>query len=363
MAENEASSWFRCYMWMDALRKLGHKAFYDTYGRDDVTPAVLEKMTADVDVVVAGRTASPMFFAGLLAAREVHKFKLIIDTDDLVRALHPAHPSLANFHSATGVVRLAYAQFRMADGVTVSTPRLLEDTQKHNPRTYLFRNSVWPSAWNTVRSREKESRHKDDFRIYWGGGASHYADLLIARPALERLVREDIRVKLIFQNFIPDWAIHLPANQAFYVPFVDFHGYYKVFKWLCADVAIAPLEPNEHNLCKSDVKFLDYAMAEVPGVYQRVEPYETVADGATGLLAGSSDEWYEKLRAYKEHRELRVEVARRAKRYVLAKRDAMFEARRYEAMLNEVVGSKGPQPEARMLIEGKPIEATQWLQS
>lgn len=358
-AENSASSWYRCYMWMDALRKLGNDVLFDSEDVKGWDADQIDKVVRDADIVISGRTNQPMFFAALQAGRHLYKYKLVIDTDDLVNELHRHHPSSAVYHGATGITRLTDAQYREADGVTVSTRRLLDYTQPHNPyRTYYIPNCVHPDAWKTVRTRPKEDRHRSDIRIYWGGGGGHYGDLLIVKDALLRLARENSRVKLVFQNFIPDWAMQLPCTQAFYVPFVEFHGYYKLFKWVCADIAIAPLEPNEHNLCKSDVKYLDYAMAGVPGVYQRCEPYESVIDGVTGLLAETGDEWYAALRRLVDDAALRKSIASNASDWVITNRNVLDWVHKYQSILMDVAAAKlRPAPEFAMLSEGASIEA------
>lgn len=362
-AENMASSWFRSYCWMDAMRARGHKALYSSPSdKSNIEIPEFEKLVRDADVVVVGRTNEARLVAALHAGRDLYGYKLIVDTDDDVTALHLNHPVSSVVHAGSGFARLSCAQYRAADAVTVSTKTLYDDILKYNKRVYHIPNCISPEIWDTVRFRQKEAHQKNDLRIYWGGGGGHYGDLLLVKNALQRIVRERPHVKLVFQNFMPDWAASMPANRAFYLPFVEFGMYHKVLAWLCADIAIAPLEDNQHNRCKSDVKYLDYAMAGIPGVYQRLAPYDTVIDGVTGLLAGPDWEWYEKLNVLIEHAEMRQQIAARAKKHVRATQCVEAQAAKYEAMLYEVLGTgRQPKVEPALLTEGRPLEATPWL--
>lgn len=355
---NDASSWHRSYMYMDALRGLGHDIFYDA-ASPTWSPEEVEKVVKKADVVIFGHTDNPRMFAALQVCRDLYHCKIVIDADDLVSELPKDHVSNTMYHSGSGARRLAHAMYRHADAMTVSTKRLAKHVSAINPRCYHVPNNVALESWKTVRHREKEARHRDDIRIYWGGGGGHYGDLLLVRDALLKVARENPRVKLLFGNFIPDWAIrNLPCSQAFFIPYVEYHGYYKSLAWLCADIAIAPLEEVEHNLCKSDVKYLDYAMAGIPGVYQRCEPYESVVEGHTGLKASGSDEWYARIKSLVDDPELRAVIAGNAKHDVTTNRTVAGFAHFYQAILLEVVGTKQRDaPQFEMLREGISVEA------
>jgi glycosyltransferase involved in cell wall biosynthesis len=79
------------------------------------------------------------------------------------------------------------------------------------------------------------------------------------------------------------------------------------------DLWIAPLADNHFNRCKSSVKFLEYSAHGAPGVYSRLEPYESlVIPGENGLLADSQEEWEQALAGLIENPDLRYELSVRA---------------------------------------------------
>lgn len=355
-AENMASSHLRVRQWVEAMKERGHDATF--HGDALLDLATIDRKFEGCDVVVYGRTHDVHRIVALQAGRKVHGFKIVVDTDDYVDDIPKSNFASAYFNNATGLIRMSHGQYRDADAVTVSTPRLLELTRRHNERIHLVPNCIDSGIWRGVNRRNKETRHRDDVRIAWSGGGGHYNDLLIVKKALLRIVAERPNVKLIFGNFVPDWAAGLPWNRVFFLPLVPYATFPKLLTWLCVDIGIAPLDANEFNRCKSHVKYIDNAMAGVSGVYQRIEPYETVTDGVTGLLASDPDEWYEKINLLVEHAEMRRQIGRAARNDVLARWDVNRHAAAYERMLSEVVAGKPPRLGAIpiQLTEGVPIE-------
>lgn len=348
----------RCWNWTTALSKRGHNVKHRPNESKQFEWSEIDNYLRDADVVIAGRMAHEQVFLALLAGRDLYHYKLIIDTDDNsddIPHFNYAHP---DYHAGTGLSRLIRMELREADLVTVSTDRLAEWARQYGRRVVVMPNCIDTNLYANVRSREKEARHRNDVRIYWGGGGGHYGDLLKVRDPVLRIMAERPNVKLVFSLFLPDWAASLPPYRVFMLRFAHFNAYPKVLKWLCADVALAPLVDHEFNRCKSNVKYLTYAMADIPGVYSDIEAYESVTHGLTGLKARTDADWYDAINTLIDNRVLAQEIAARAKRDVLSRFTIDGHIARYEAMLRELVESK-PAPELVMLEEGKPVEA-QW---
>lgn len=354
--EPGAVGWLRCWNWTNALKKRGHEVRHRPHESVQFDWATIDDYLRDADVVITGRMANAQVFAALLAGRKLYGYKLVVDTDDNSDDLPKFNYAFPDYHSGAGTARLVRAQLREADLVTVSTPRLNDWASKYAGRVVTIPNVIDPALYSEVRERTKEARHADDQRIYWGGGGGHYDDLLVAKDALLRVFRERPNVKLVFSNFIPDWAVDLPPFRAFMVRFAHFNAYPKVLKWLCADVAIAPLVENEFNRCKSNIKYLTYAMSDIPGIYQDIEAYDSVAHGLNGLKAKTAAEWYETINLLLDEPALRVGIAERAKRDVLSRWTIDLHIPRYEAMLQELMNRSKPQ-ELTMLSEDRPLEA------
>lgn len=334
--------WYRCWNWTTALNLRGHDVKHHPHESKQFEWHEIDDYLRGTDVVIAGRMHHAQVFAALMAGRDIYKYKLVVDIDDAADVTPKYNQSFVDYHSGTGMTRIVRGELREADLVTVSTAPLKEWADKYAKRTVIVPNCVSPHLYSQVRTRQKEARHQNDIRIYWGGGGGHYDDLLVAKDALLRVFHERPNVKLIFSNFLPDWAVDLPPFRVFMVRFAHFNAYPKVLKWLCADVAIAPLVDNEFNRCKSHVKWLDYSMAGIPGVYSDLEPYSTVEHGVTGLKARNSQEWYDHIGRLIDEKEFAGRIAMQAREEVLSRWTINHHIGRYESMLQELVDFKVP---------------------
>lgn len=348
--EPGAVGWHRVWCWTEAMKRLGHKVWHRPHAGTQFEWYEIDNIVRDADVVIAGRMHSAQVFAALLAGRKLYRYKLVVDIDDNSDEIPVYNQAFADYHSGAGSSRLIRAELREADLVTVSTPPLAAWAGQYAKRIVVVPNVIDTRPYANVRTRDKETRHANDVRIYWGGGGGHYDDLLLVKDALLRIFRERSNVKLVFSNFIPDWAADLPPFRVFMIRFAHFNAYPKVLRWLQADVALAPLVDNAFNRCKSNVKYLTYAMGHVPAVYQDLTPYDSVIDGVTGLKAG---DWYDKISTLLDNPVLREQIVSQAKHDVLQKFTVDNWEHRYEAMLNELVTA--PKVEIVPLVEGEII--------
>lgn len=350
--------WLRAWQWGRAMHKRGHKVWMRPDQSEQITKANVDEICNGADVVICGRTHDAETFVLLLAARSLYNFKLVVDTDDNTDEVPKYAYSFEDWHPGSFLRRMIRGQYREADLVTTSTPLLADVVRPYAKaqRVVVVPNCVESEWYDGVYFRDKELRHRDnDLRIYWGGGANHYDDLLKVRAPLLRICAERPNVKLIFSNFLPDWAAsELPAHRAYMIRVAPFSDYPKILAWLCADIAIAPLVDNPFNRCKSHIKYLDYAMAHIPGVYENAPPYESVNDGLTGLKASSPDEWYEKISLLLDTPSLRAGIRDQAYRDVQQNWLVDQHIARYESMLNELITPR-PSMELQPLIEDEPI--------
>jgi len=349
--------WLRCWSWTTALKSRGHDVKHRPHEATQFQWDELDDYLRGADVVITCRMANAQVFAALLAGRDLYHYKLVVDTDDYSDDLPKYNQAHNDYHAGAGVNRLVRGELREADLVTVSTDRLAEWARQYAKRLVVVPNCVDPHMFDGIRERNKEARHANDIRIYWGGGGGHYGDLLKVRDPLLRIVAERPNVKLVFSNILPDWAADLPPFRAFFIRFAHWNAYPKVLKALNVDVTLSPLEENEFNRCKSNIKYLVYAMADIPGVYQDIDAYDSVTHGLTGLKAKSPQDWYEAINLLLDNKVLAASIAHQAKRDVLTRFTIDHHITRYESMLQELVNAK-PVPELTMVEEGKPVEMT-----
>jgi len=335
-ADNKASSDYRCHSWLRALERRGHTVWRGELGRVDQ----LDEKVKGADIVIVARQNDAQFFAGLLAGRDIYGYRIVVDTDDYTDGLPGLHPNSPAWSNATLLKKVARGQYRNADHLTASTTFLAETYKDVNPRISVIPNCVDVPRYANLNRVEKEARHKDDVRVYWAGGVSHLGDMEVLRPAYTRLLKERPQVKFVFSGFIPSWAGEFPWDRVFYTKFCDYADYPQHAAWVCADIGVAPLADHPFNRAKSHVKWLEYGMNGIAGVYQGMQPYATVNHGKTGLLALSPDDWYESILRLVDDRDLRAGIAANAYADIMENWTVEAHADRYEALLQEVAARK-----------------------
>ncbi len=105
-----------------------------------------------------------------------------------------------------------------------------------------------------------------------------------------------------------------------HVPIGEIDAYYAFVSDL--DIGIAPLQDTGFNRCRSDVKFLEFALHGAAPVVQDLAPYSgTVRHGETGLLVDGPDALVAALDQLIAAPALRAAIAARAQAYVEGERN------------------------------------------
>jgi len=82
---------------------------------------------------------------------------------------------------------------------------------------------------------------------------------------------------------------------------------------------LIPRLPSYFNKCKSNIKYLEASMLEIPVVASTFEdsPYNTIEDGKTGMLAKDEAEFRIKTEQLIKDKALRRQIGKNAKEYTL----------------------------------------------
>jgi hypothetical protein len=192
-----------------------------------------------------------------------------------------------------------------ADGVITST-EYLRDTyhkelrlhfgkfaRKYVPELFVARNLVDERYIPEPLPKRKDGR----LRIGFMGSDSHAWDIDLIYPALREAVLlghevvvigihpAQIRPRWLRKHKTDEWA----ALDYTHIPWVT-EGYRGTA--LPLDIGFAPLLVNEHTLCKSDIKALEYSMSGAVPIVQNCLVYNrTLKHGETALMASSPAEY------------------------------------------------------------------------
>ncbi len=214
---------------------------------------------------------------------------VIYEADDLLWKIPKSNPVHETFQDYIPTIKSILPKVSL---ITASTEELKKEFQRFNPCVKVLPNLINTENWHSTDTPVDNQR----IRIGFAGTATHGEDLTLAEDALLRIASKyGESIQFIFMGFVTSKLKQLPNLEI--VQFETYKKYPDVLQSLNLDIAIAPLVDNRFNRCKSNIKWLEYSMAGITGVFSNLPPYNScVIDGKTGILVGnSSEEWFNAL--------------------------------------------------------------------
>jgi len=326
--------------------------------RDDVEARRDE--IAACDVLLIWRAAWDQTIAAAVACARAGGARIVFDIDDLM-----VDPDLARESVIDGIrtqgfssadVREHYARVQAtmlaADFCLASTDELATHLRRHAKPTLVLPNGFDAATLAASRHalRAQRAGPADSLlRIgYAAGSRTHQRDFAHAAEGVARVLRERPDCRLVL--------FRAPAHGLDLIDLHEFPSYAGIedrIEWrdmvglhdLPAelarfDVNIAPLE-QDNPFCeaKSELKYFEAALLEVPTVASATGPMRrAIADGRSGFLAGTSNDWYAALTAMLDDAEARHRVGRAAYLNVLWRYGPEQREQRVAAILDQVHG-------------------------
>lgn len=290
---------------------------------------ITEEIAQWADIYVLQGTVDKQGIALLRAYQAEHGKKIVVDRDDALQ-IQDDNPYKAD-HERTNAPEVVRATMQVADLITTTTPYLAKACEQINDRVVVLPNLLDLERWDLAKRRNTDRK----LRIGWAGSITHLDDLKLLVEPLTRIKAEFAEVDVIIagdpraRELFP-----FPVETVLGVPFTAWparlHG-------LRLDIAVAPLKDTPFNRCKSNIKFLEYAVAKIPGVYSPTVYHQGRFEPDFGLIARNEREWYACLRNLIVSAPLREDIARHAYSFVKAKYDlargARLWAQAYAALL------------------------------
>lgn len=144
---------------------------------------------------------------------------------------------------------------RFVDRFVVSTQPLAEAFVGLHEDIRVVENRLPVEWWKGLSSRRRRGRKP---RVGWAGGVSHTGDLDLIVDVVRELAGE---VEWVFMGMCPD-AIRPYVNE--FHGGVDIEHYPAALASLDLDLALAPVEQNLFNECKSNLRLLEYGACGFP---------------------------------------------------------------------------------------------------
>jgi GT2 family glycosyltransferase len=249
----------------------------------------------EIDTLFTQRQVSDDQLRSLRRFKDVLNCKIIMDFDDLLSAVPYRSVHKKDIFKDIG------ARLRMAAGVvdriTVSTVPLGEHFRGMGANVRVTPNALFSPVWENLNPLRRQSRKP---RVGWAGGVSHDGDLAMIVDVVKELANE---VEWVFMGMCPP---SLRPYVAEFHPGADISLYPTRLATLNLDLAIAPLEQNKFNECKSNLRILEYGVLGYPVIATAFTPYE--GDFPITLVKNRFKDW---VAAIREHLGDLDETARR----------------------------------------------------
>lgn len=218
------------------------------------------------------------------------------------------------------VLRHLRRSVALADRFVVSTPALAETFAGFHDDLRVVQNRLPPRWWRGLQSSRRAGGRP---RVGWAGGISHQGDLELIVDVVKALHQE---VDWVFFGMAPE-AVR-PYLREFHGP-VPIERYPRALAQLNLDLALAPLEQNLFNECKSNLRLLEYGACGYPVVCSDVRPYQ----GALPVtrVKNRFKDWVDAIRAHVHDLDAAAAAGDRLKAAVEA--DWMLEGRHLQDWL------------------------------
>jgi glycosyltransferase involved in cell wall biosynthesis len=201
--------------------------------------------------------------------------------------------------------------FRGVHAVQTSTPVLAEVLRERNPEVAIFPNAVvaLPEIRNFADPRS--------VTMFFGAlNREHdWRHLMPAINAVAKKVGDRLKFHVVHDQMFFD---ALETNCKTFTPTCDYDTYMKLLGE--AEISFMPLEDNDFNRAKSDLKFIEAAACRVAPIASTIVYGASIQDGRTGLLFRNAEELQSRLLRLVAMPELARDIGESARSYVTAER-------------------------------------------
>lgn len=311
------------YRFTDPYKILG--VMYPNEYNVRIIPALFHNISQkEIDFDVLVLAANMLVTDELVKELKVLQSKgveVIADIDDYweISDRNPA------YHTQAGkrIREVLPQRLHIPDKITTTTTYLASKLARYNKNVFVIPNGLDENEKQFIQNKEES----DKTRFGWVGGSSHLYDLQILKGVTQQFKNDNVqfvmcgfetltknfdtnqlsetdkpRLWLAMESIFTDDYKLLPSAYKDYLlrcvkePYFDeknmiyrrvwskpIYNYGKGYNLF--DVAIAPLETNEFNRCKSQLKVIEAGFHKMPVIATELEPYSIdIEDGKDGFL-------------------------------------------------------------------------------
>ena len=253
------------------------------------------------------------FIKFLKHVQQEHGFKIVYEVDDVVfREVIPDYNKFKFAFDTDEIRQNCVDIINMVDEVTVTCDfmRRLYQEKTGKEEITVIPNFV-PQSWmghyfNEHEIRKQFNKNKKKPRILYTGSGAHYDvdnktggkdDLSEVRDFIRKTVD---KYQWIFVGAFPPTLLDLVQQQKIeFYPWQTLLDYPKFIASLNAQLMVAPLQVNDFNKAKSDIKFIEACVLGIPCLCQNMDTYNTAPEA---LKFTTVDEFEYKIRSILDYK-------------------------------------------------------------
>lgn len=296
------------------------------------TPENKTRAAQDAQIVVFHRPETPQKIELARLLKKQGK-KIVFDNDDTYKdatavKLNDYMDKERTKRGLENVNRMIDSFAIEADLVTCTTEWLADEYRKLNPNVAVLPNCVDPDYFDEPLRNET-----DVVRIGVTGSVGSTTDLDVVAPII-RHYENDSRVKIVFFSLPPNRKENPIVEKLFQDEYkfldsvnVEWHAtvnadaYFDKINSLKLDMMIIPRADGYFNRAKSNLKFLEASMFEIPCIVQGFadgkSPYQVNPDDRHYLkMVIHNEDWILEIEKMISDKEGRRALGRKAKEYV-----------------------------------------------
>lgn len=264
------------------------------------------------DIVFIQGVVDPMMIATLWAYHQERGKIIVADRDDM---LAPSDDNpFAKIHKDIHAKAFTTKLIEIADQVIVTTSHIEKELKPLNKNIKKLPNYLDMEVWDT----KVTPNESDTVRIGFIGSMTHREDVKMIMPAIREVITTtNSKFVVCGDDYFGRYFSDLPQTKYQYVQgTADFYAYPMLAHTLACDIGVAPNLPTDFNKGRSTLKFLEYGMLKMAGVYSPTVYDGIVKDGSTGFIAHTIEDWKTNLTLLVESKGIRNMISSSAYSYV-----------------------------------------------
>jgi 2-polyprenyl-3-methyl-5-hydroxy-6-metoxy-1,4-benzoquinol methylase len=197
-----------------------------------------------------------------------------------------------------------YLSLRAVHGVVVSTPELAKRVAEYNPHVFVYKNHM-----TALPQGKLEANSGKKVNLFFGA-LNRQQDWMPYIDAINEVL-------LTYETDVFFHVVHdkqffdaLKISDKMFSPTCDYKTYLEHLR--SADICLMPLNDNQFNRAKSDIKWVEAAASRCVALAGSTVYANSIEEGETGMVASTTDEFVEKLSRLITNHSLRESISERA---------------------------------------------------